>query len=170
MKPNKAIFLDRDGTINEDFGYVYKKDNLKFINGAIKALKILQDAGYKLLIITNQSGIGRGYYTIEDFQIFNDYMLNELEKNGVIIDKVYFCPHTDSDNCNCRKPKIGLYLKAIKEFNIDEENSYSIGDKESDLAICSKSKIKGIFLGNNNKYNCKNDLLEAAKYILSSKH
>jgi len=164
---NKAILLDRDGTINIDYGYVHETSKLKFIDGALDGLKILSDLGYLLIIISNQSGIGRGYFTYEEYNTFNNYMLDKLEKSGIHISKVYICPHVDSDNCNCRKPKLELFYKAIKEFDVDINNSYAIGDKTRDLAICDKENITGILLTeeDNGNYICKKNLLEAAKYI-----
>lgn len=164
---NKVIFLDRDGTINKDFGYVYQKSKLEFLPGVIEALHLLKDAGYKLIIITNQSGIGRGYFSLNDYNEFNQYMIEELKKLNIEIDKVYYCPHTDEDKCNCRKPNIGLFEKAIKEYNVDIEKSYVIGDNKRDLSVCDKYNLKGILLyKNSDKYLCKKDLLDAAKYIL----
>ena len=164
---NKVIFLDRDGTINKDFGYVYQKSKLEFLPGVIEALHLLKDAGYKLIIITNQSGIGRGYFSLNDYNEFNQYMIEELKKLNIEIDKVYYCPHTDEDKCNCRKPNIGLFENAIKEYNVDIENSYVIGDNERDLSVCDKYNLKSILLyKNSDKYLCKKYLLDAAKYIL----
>ena len=167
---NKAIFLDRDGTINIDYGYVHEKEKFKFIDGALEGLKILNDLDYTLIIITNQSGIGRKYFTEKEFKILNPYMLEKLRENDINIAKVYYCPHIDEDNCNCRKPGLELFYQAIKEFKIDPSTSYAIGDKERDLSICSKLKVKGILLTNdkNNDYICKSSLLEAAKYIADS--
>ena len=164
---NKAIFLDRDGTINVDYGYVYRIDDFKFIDGVIEGLKILNDLGYLLIIITNQSGIGRGFYSESDFEILNEYMLSKLEKNGINISAVYHCPHVDDDNCICRKPKLDLFYKAIKDFNIDVSNSFAIGDKERDLSICEKENIMGILISSKNdkKYICKDNFLEAVQYI-----
>lgn len=164
---NKAIFLDRDGTINIDYGYVHKISEYKYISGAIEGLKILHNLGYVLIVITNQSGIGRGYYTLKEFNKLNEYMLKDLKQYGINISKVYMCPHIDADNCNCRKPKLELFYRAIKEFDIDINNSYAIGDKERDLSICKSENIKGILLTNtvNNDYICKKNLLEAANYI-----
>ena len=97
-------------------------------------------------------------------------MLEKLRENDINIAKVYYCPHIDEDNCNCRKPGLELFYQAIKEFKIDPSTSYAIGDKERDLSICSKLKVKGILLTNdkNNDYICKSSLLEAAKYIADS--
>lgn len=164
---NKVIFLDRDGTINVDYGYVGTVDRFKFIDGVIEALKILYDLGYMLIVVSNQSGVGRGFFSKDDVEKVNQYMLNELKKDGVIISAIYYCPHIDSDNCECRKPKLKLFYDAINDYDIDINCSYAIGDKERDLAICDKENIKGILLTSDvsDKYICKKDLLEAAKYI-----
>ena len=164
---NKAVFLDRDGTINIDYGYVHEIEKLKFIDGAIEGLKILNDLGYLLIIITNQSGINRGYFNIDEYHILNNYMLDQLKKKGINITKVYICPHIDKDNCDCRKPKLKLFYDAIKEYNIDPNKSYAIGDKKRDLSICNVENVCGILLtnDNDNEYICQKDLLNAAKYI-----
>ena len=168
MKKNKAVFLDRDGTINYDYGYVHKKDKLKFLPGVIESLERLNNAGYLLIIITNQSGIGRGYFTLEEYNEFNNYMLEKLKEQGINITKVYYCPHTDNDNCNCRKPKLGLFYQAIDEYNIDLNESYAIGDNERDLAICVDSPICGILLNKNSKkFISKKSFKEATDLILS---
>lgn len=167
---NKVIFLDRDGTINKDFGYVHEINKLEFLPNVLTALKSLQQNGYKLIIITNQSGIGRKYFTVDDYNKFNSYMLNKMKQNGVLIDKVYYCPHTDSDNCDCRKPKTKLFEQAIDEYNVDLYNSYAIGDNDRDLAICDITPINGIILGKKSKkYVQKRDLYEASNYILKNK-
>lgn len=166
---NKAIFLDRDGTINIDKNYLYKIEDWEFIDGVIEGLEILQKLGYKLIVITNQSGIARGYYTEEDAHKIFEYMINELKKNGIKIEKVYYCPHIGNE-CECRKPKLGLFYQAQKEYNIDFNTSYAIGDKMRDLAICEKENVKGFLVSsegeikNNKIRRCKN-LLEAAKII-----
>lgn len=164
---NKAILLDRDGTINVDYGYVHETTKFKFIDGVIEGLKILDDLGFLLIIITNQSGIGRGYFSFDDYNKLNNYMLKSLKDNGINISKVYMCPHTDKDNCDCRKPKLELFYKAINEFNIDINRSFVIGDNERDLAICENENITGILLtdGLKEKYISKRNLFEAANYI-----
>lgn len=167
MSGNKAIFLDRDGTINIDKDYLYRIQDFKFIPKAPEAMKLLQDAGYKLFIITNQSGIARGYYTEDDYKVLNDWLLSTLvDKYDVHITASYYCPHLPTSHtgfvvekygvdCNCRKPKIGLFTKAITEHNIDLSSSYAIGDKLRDLAICGRyenfsdirSGCKGFLVG-----------------------
>lgn len=165
---NKVIFLDRDGTLNEDYGYVYKEEDFHFIPGVFEALKKLLNLGYKLIVITNQSGINRGLFNEKDLLNLNKYMINELKKNNISIEKIYYCPHTDADNCECRKPKLKLFYDAIKQFNVDLSKSYAIGDKIRDLSICDETEVKGILLGNkieNSKYEIVNNLLEAANLI-----
>lgn len=136
---NKAIFLDRDGTINIDKNYMYKIEDFEFAEGAVEGLKILYDLGYKLIVVTNQAGIGRGYYTEEDLEKLNAYMEDRLSDAGIKIEKCYFCPHHAEHGigeykieCECRKPKPGMILEGIKEFNIDPEKSFMVGDKLSD--------------------------------------
>lgn len=153
---NKAVFLDRDGTINVEKHYLYKIEDFEFLPGVIEGLKMLQDAGYILVIITNQSGIARGYYTEDDFYKLNDWMLNELEKEGIEISGVYYCPHLPDarieryrKTCDCRKPALGMFKKAKDELNIDIDSSFAIGDKIRDLSICETTGCKGILINNN---------------------
>ncbi len=172
MKSQKAVFLDRDGVINEDNEYVGKVEDFIFVKGIFRALKKLQERGYKLFIITNQSGIGRGYYTEEDYKEITEYMLNEFEKNNITIEKVYFCKHTPEDNCNCRKPKPGMILQASKEFNIDLKNSWVIGDKLSDVEAgenvgCKTILINSGYVKDSTRKKFK-DLYEAGEFILDN--
>ena len=155
---NKAIFLDRDGTINVEKHYLYKISDFEFLPGVVDALRKLQRAGYLLIIVTNQSGIGRGYYTEGDFQKLNDWMVSTLKEQGVTIADVYYCPHLPDaqveeyrKECNCRKPKLGMYQQAILDYNIQIGQSYAIGDKIRDCAICESSPCKGFLIGKNEK-------------------
>ncbi len=187
---NKAIFLDRDGTINVEKHYLYKKEDFEFLPGVIEALKKLQEAGFILIIVTNQSGIGRGYYTEKDFNILNNWMLSELRNQGILIADVFYCPHLpDAEveeyrkDCNCRKPKLGMYQQAIADYNIQLSKSYAIGDKIRDCAICEQTVCKGLLVGVNERSDIiekvKNgeyervsyakNLAEAAKIILQTK-
>ncbi|MGN0351045.1 MAG: D-glycero-alpha-D-manno-heptose-1,7-bisphosphate 7-phosphatase [Roseburia sp.] len=152
----KAIFLDRDGTINVEKNYLYKIQDFEFIPGVLEALKLLQDAGFALIIITNQSGIGRGYYAEEDFFILTGWMMKELETQGIHISKIYYCPHLPDaqvekyrKNCKCRKPGLGMYERAIKDFNIDLSKSWSIGDKIRDCSICETTDCRGYLIEQN---------------------
>lgn len=155
---NKAVFLDRDGTINVEKHYLHKIEDFEFLPGVIDGLKMLQDAGFLLVIITNQSGIGRGYYADDDFHMLNDWMLQTLKNNGVNIAKVYYCPHLPDakveayrKDCECRKPKLGMYEQAIKDLNISLDGSYAIGDKIRDCAICETTPCKGVLIAENEK-------------------
>lgn len=130
---NKAVFFDRDGVINIDTGYVGKIEDFTFVEGIIPAMRIAQQQGYLLIIVTNQSGIGRDYYTEDDFQQLTQWMKSELVQQGVNIDAVFHCPHTDSDDCECRKPKPGLFLQAIDKYDVDCDNSWMLGDSERDI-------------------------------------
>ena len=130
---NKAVFLDRDGVINIDKSYVYKIEEFEFVDGIFERLREYQKNGYILIIVTNQSGIGRGYYSEEDFQKLTFYMLSKLKKEHIDIAKVYHCPHSPESKCICRKPNPGMLIKAKEKFNIDMKNSIMIGDKDSDI-------------------------------------
>lgn len=134
---NKAVFLDRDGTINKDKGYVFLIEDLEILPGAVGGLKKLQDLGYKLIVITGQSGIARGYHTLQDAEKFDDELARYLKGWGIIIEKFYRCPHHPdfTGECGCRKPKTGLAMQAAKEFNIDLEQSFFVGDKDSDVVL-----------------------------------
>jgi D-glycero-D-manno-heptose 1,7-bisphosphate phosphatase len=138
----KAIFLDRDGVINVEKDYVYKIEEFEFINGLFEALKKLQESGYLLFIITNQSGIGRGYYSINDFEVLTTWMLKEFEKEGITISQVEFCPHSPEQICQCRKPKTGMIDNILKNFDIDLEHSWLIGDKDADIQCAKNAHIK----------------------------
>lgn len=163
---NKAIFLDRDGTLNVEKNYLYKIEDFEFLPGVVEALKKLQDAGYLLIIITNQSGIGRGYYSEKDFKKLNDWMLSTLKEQGVTINTVYYCPHLPDAkvkkyrmDCECRKPKLEMYNKAIKEYELDLSKCYAIGDKIRDCSICESSSCRGFLIGGNEK----NDIIDKVK-------
>ena len=138
----KAIFLDRDGVINVEKDYVYKIEEFEFIEGVFDTLKAFQKEGFLLFIITNQSGIGRGYYKIEDFKLLTSWMLKEFEKEGITISQVEFCPHSPDEICQCRKPKTGMIENILKNFSIDLEHSWLIGDKEADIKCANNAKIK----------------------------
>ena len=145
LKKKKALFLDRDGIVNIDYGHVYKIKDFKFTDFIFDLCKKYQKDNYLIFIITNQAGIGKGLYNEQDFLKLNDYMLNEFSKRGVNITKVYYCPHKPEDNCDCRKPKSGMFLKAINEFNIDPKESIAIGDKLTDLEAAYSAGIKKLY-------------------------
>ena len=149
----KAIFLDRDGTINIDYGYIYRKEDFQFLPKTIEALKLFEQLGFLLVIITNQSGIARGYYSEEEYLELNRWMIEELSKEGIHIASSYYCPHHPDAKlkqyrvvCKCRKPGTALYNQACEQLEIDDSLSYVIGDKIRDVAFCRKSAAKGILL------------------------
>lgn len=144
----KAFFLDRDGVINIDTGYVYKIEDFIFENSIFDALNFIQENGFDIFIITNQSGISRGFFTESDFLKLTNWMLAEFDKNGIKIKSVEFCPHLPNDNCSCRKPNTGLVEKLISKFNIDLNNSWIVGDKYSDIELAVNANIpNAIFIG-----------------------
>jgi len=129
----KVIFLDRDGVINQEVGYLHKIENFKFIDGIFKSLKSLQELGYYFIVITNQSGIGRGLYPETDYLLLDKWMKKEFEKNGIRILYSIHCPHTPDDNCDCRKPKPGMFTNCFNLFQISKKDSWMIGDSERDI-------------------------------------
>lgn len=142
----KALFLDRDGVINEDKGYVSRVEDFTFCAGVFEALRTFEARGYLLVIVTNQSGIGRGYYTQEAYETLTAWMLGELQKNGVTIAKVYHCPHAPEEKCACRKPESGMLEAAIGEFGIDPARSWIVGDKPSDMEAGKNAGLGGYVL------------------------
>jgi D-glycero-D-manno-heptose 1,7-bisphosphate phosphatase len=144
----RALFLDRDGVVNLEKDYVHKREDFHFITGVFEACKAFQDAGYLIVIITNQSGIGRGYYTEEDFHSLNEWMKAEFAKRGVTIDGIYFCPHHPEEGvgqyrtyCQCRKPAPGMLLQASDDLDIDLESSVLVGDKDSDIEAGQRAGV-----------------------------
>ena len=149
---NKAVFLDRDGIINQDRSYVYKIEDFSFCEGIFDALRHFQTLGYKLIIVTNQSGIGRGYYTENDFEILSRWMCDRFLNEGICIDAVYHCPHSPDAGCLCRKPLTKLFDEAIKKFDIDATHSWMIGDKQSDIDAGHNARITQTIFINNSIY------------------
>jgi histidinol-phosphate phosphatase family protein len=137
MRP--ALFLDRDGTINEDPGYVHEIKDLKIFPDIIQTIKTYADKGYLIIVITNQSGVGRGYFNVDDLIAFNSAIEKELMEKGARIDAFYFCPHTPAENCGCRKPKRGMVDAALKDFDIDLKQSIIIGDREDTDGALARS-------------------------------
>lgn len=144
---NKALFLDRDGTINIDYGYVGSVDKFEFIDGVFEFCAIAQSLGYKIIVITNQSGIARGYYTVADYETVTKYMCDEFMKHGIKITDVLYCPELSGPN---RKPAPGLFIIARDKHNIDMSKSVSVGDKERDLEAARAAGISRNFLFKNN--------------------
>jgi len=139
----KAVFLDRDGVINDGTRYyTYRVADFVLNPGVAEGLKLLQDAGYILVVVTNQSGVAKGEYTERDVATVHDFMRNELGKQGVIIQKVYHCPHhPDVMECDCRKPRPGMLERAIEELDIDRKHSFMIGDSKRDVEAALKAGV-----------------------------
>ena len=162
----KVVFLDRDGVINIEKDYLYKIEEFEFIDGVFESLIYLQNLGYKLVIITNQSGIGRGYYTYEQYNILTSWMKQEFKNKNIDILEVFCCPHAPTENCNCRKPKTGMIEDTTKLIDIDYSNSWLIGDKSSDIQTAINVNIPNtIQVLSGHKFDEKNS---QAKYILNS--
>ena len=171
-----AIFLDRDGTINEDVGYLHEPEKLKFLPNVFEGVRKMRDMGYKIVVITNQSGIGLGYFTNEDFYSVNTKMLKGFSAAGITLSKIYFCPHSKDEGCECRKPGTALIERARSDLNLDITRSYIIGDSTLDIEAGKRAGAKTIlvrtgFGGSDGNFNAApdytaDDLLDAANYIL----
>lgn len=140
----KALFLDRDGTINVNYGYVHEPSRFHFIDGIFELCKNAQAQGYKLIVISNQSGVARGYYTLEQMNRCNAYMCAEFAKRGVVIDDVLCCTAVDDADPD-RKPNPGLFLKAIARHGIDPDRSVAIGDSDRDTAAARASGVRRVY-------------------------
>lgn len=144
---HKAIFLDRDGTINLDHGYVHQIDDFHFIDGVIDALLALKKQGYLLVLVTNQSGIARGYFSEEQFLQLTEWMDWSLADRGVDLDGIYYCPHHPEglgefrQKCDCRKPQAGMFEQAIRDLNIDPSQSIMVGDKLEDMQAAQNAGV-----------------------------
>jgi D-glycero-D-manno-heptose 1,7-bisphosphate phosphatase len=142
---NKAIFLDRDGTLNRECGYVHKVEDFELLPGVVEGIKKLSK-DFIFFVVTNQSGIGRGLYAIEDMIKFNEKLINELKKANIEIKKIYYCPHLPKENCDCRKPKTKFINEAAKEFDIDIKQSWVMGDRPTDIELGKNAGSKTIYL------------------------
>jgi D-glycero-D-manno-heptose 1,7-bisphosphate phosphatase len=138
--PRPAVFLDRDGVINRESNYVHKVDEFHFIDGVFAACREMSESGYRLIVITNQAGIARGYYTEDDFLQLTKWMLDTFRQQGIEIDGVYYCPHHPvhgagdyGRDCDCRKPAPGMILRAAQEHTLDLQRSILVGDKVTDI-------------------------------------
>ena len=162
MKKTCVVLLDRDGVINSDKlnnGYVGSLKYFKWVPGAIKAIKLLNDKNYKVVVVTNQSGVARGFFTIKNVRKIHSYIQKKLKKNGAKIDAFYFCPfHKDGivkrfkKNSILRKPNIGMFRLVKKKWRIDKKNSFMIGDQKTDMEFAKRAKIKGYLFNQKNLY------------------
>ena len=154
LKMDKVVFLDRDGTLNKEVNYLYKPEDMELFSDVPESIKRLNQAGYKVVVITNQAGVARGYYTEEDVNRLHQYMNQLLEKEGAEIDAFYYCPHHPVHGigaykkvCNCRKPGTGMFEMAEKDFPVDRAASYMIGDKLLDTEAGQKFGVTSILVG-----------------------
>ena len=135
LAPRRAVFLDRDGTVNEEVGYIRSRHDIRLIPRAATAIRALNQAGWLVIVITNQSGVGRGYLTAEELEAAHARLLEQLAAEGAQIDAIFYCPHVPDDACACRKPEVELIRRAERQFGIDLTASWMIGDKDSDLDL-----------------------------------
>ncbi|MGE5165264.1 MAG: D-glycero-alpha-D-manno-heptose-1,7-bisphosphate 7-phosphatase [Sphingobacteriales bacterium] len=146
-----AAFLDRDGVLNVDHGYVYRPEQLEWIAGAPESVRLLNEAGYYVLVISNQSGVARGYFDEAAVKSFHAHMQNMLAANGGHVDAFYYCPHHPqgivkalATTCRCRKPGTGMLEQAAREWPVDMTASFFIGNKDDDMAAAAAFNIRGI--------------------------
>ena len=151
----KALFLDRDGVVNIEKDYLYRVSDFKFIDGIMELVQFYESKDYLVIVVTNQSGIARGYYTQEDFDKLTIWMVEEFRKNNIKIKDVFYCPHHPkiSGECECRKPHPGMLLKAATKYDIDLKSSIIIGDKERDIEAGLNAGLRETYLFDElNKY------------------
>ena len=151
MRP--GVFLDRDGTVNEEIGYLHDVGKLSLISGAGEAIRRLNISGWPVVCVSNQSGVARGFFSIDTVYEVNQKLKELLEEKGAYLDGIYFCPHHPTEgqypyrrNCDCRKPRPGMLKKAAEEFEIDLERSFLIGDRLSDIQTAQNASLKSILV------------------------
>lgn len=145
MKKKRFVLLDRDGTVILERHYLSDPEEVKLFPNTASALKKLKDLGFGLIIITNQAAVGRGFFDLKQLELIHRRLKKLLKKEGIVLDGIYFCPHTPEDNCRCRKPKLGLVEMAIKDHNFDPNFSFVIGDKAIDIKM-GKNLVATTFL------------------------
>jgi D-glycero-D-manno-heptose 1,7-bisphosphate phosphatase len=160
--PRPAAFLDRDGVLNVDHGYAHRPDQLDWIAGALEAVRLLNEARYRVFVVSNQSGVARGFFDETAVKVFHAHMQDALKGQGAHIDAFYYCPHHPQGSvarytmtCDCRKPAAGMLEQAAREWPVDRARSFMIGDKVDDMAAAAAFGIRGI------KFNAKTDSLVA---------
>jgi D-glycero-D-manno-heptose 1,7-bisphosphate phosphatase len=183
-RKNRAVFLDRDGTINVEKGYVHKIEDFELIPGVPEALRLLRENGFILVVVTNQSGVARGYYPMEAVHRLHRHMDEELARLGATVDAYYVCPHHPDGGvddytmvCECRKPMAGMLMDAARDYSINLASSYMIGDKPSDIEAGLKAGCRSLYVTTGHGADqspavqagvpCYRSLLEAARAIVS---
>lgn len=173
--PSRAVFIDRDGTMAKDVHYCSHLEDFELFLNTARAIRLLNQRGFKVVVITNQSGIARGCFTEETLAKIHEKMKRELAKGGAFVDAIYYCPHHPDDNCDCRKPKPKLVLQAAVEHDIDLESSFVVGDLQMDIELGKAVACKTILVGGSSSVRDSevtapdaivSDLLEAAQIIL----
>jgi len=170
-----VVILDRDGTIVIDRGYLADPDGLEFMPGAAEGLRWLWVRGYQLVVMTNQSGVGRGFFTRACVEAMHARLLTMVERAGAKLSEIYVCPHAPEDHCACRKPNLGLMEQAAKELNFDPRSSVVVGDKASDVEFARRAGAKAILISSDPPQRSENTavsvtvptLLQAARAITS---
>ena len=161
------VFLDRDGTLMRNVPYLHDPARVDLLPGVTEGLLLLQEAGFRLVIVTNQQGIGLGYFTIEDFFAVNLALFGKLSAHGIKIDKVYFCPHSLADDCLCRKPGTALIERALKEFGVAARDCWMIGDSQSDVAAGQAAGCRTLLIDSDPRSEAAHSLATAAETILN---
>lgn len=170
-KGKKVIFIDRDGVINKDPGgwtehnYVTRWEDFKFLPNSIEAIKALTDNGYEIVLVSNQAGVNKGYYSRAELDEVNSRMLSKIKSSGGRIAKTYYCVHQDSDNCDCRKPKTGLLKKAEKELKVSARDAFFIGDARVDVEAAKRARMKAVLV-----LSGKTDLEDVAEWETKPDH
>ncbi len=175
---NRAIFLDRDGTMAIDVSYCSRPEDFELFPNTARAIKLLNEHDYKVIVITNQSGVARGYFTEDTLGRIHQKMLKKLAEEGARIDGIYYCPHHPSDNCECRKPKPKMVMQAVSEHDIDLKQSFMVGDKPLDIQLGKNVGCRTVLIPANTgetevapgspDYTA-SDLLQAALWIINQK-
>jgi D-glycero-D-manno-heptose 1,7-bisphosphate phosphatase len=141
-----AVFLDRDGTIAEEVGYLNHVSRFRMFPWAAGALQRLNEARFPVVVVTNQSGVGRGYFPESLVHEVNQLMTQQLSKSGAKVDAIYYCPHTSAENCSCRKPKTGMLERAAREHALDLQRSFVVGDRYGDIELARNVRARGILV------------------------
>ena len=164
-----AVFFDRDGVLNRDTGYVHRIQDFDWKPGSKKAIQYLNQLGFLVFVVTNQAGVARGYYEIEDVISLHNWINLQLKKNGAQIDNFYFCPHHPTAgsgkftrHCSCRKPEPGMILSAFAEWHIDKKASFLVGDRQTDLEAADRAGITGHLVGEQDLYSLVRDIVESS--------
>ena len=176
---NKAVFIDRDGTISRDLPYCSRPEDFELLPQVAEGIRLLNEHGFKVVVVTNQSGLARGYFTEEMLAKIHDKMRRELAKHSAFVDAIYYCPHHPGNNCDCRKPKPKMLFQAASDLNIDLRLSYVIGDSDIDAEMGRRAGCKAAFIvehsergqheGNRPTNNITKSFQDTVKWIINHK-